>query len=204
MSSFGQIEDIADRTVIVDSVSKRFSACGARIGVVLSKNKELTENLLKLAQSRLCAPTLDQVGAAALYRLPPDYFDEVRAEFERRRNAVCEELSKIDGIVFSKPPGAFYITVKLPVDDAEEFLLWLLRHFDDKGETVMFTPAEDFYATEGLGRSEIRIAYVLNEKELRRATELIRLALSAWRRTRDTGKNAVKSVDFAPKSVRIG
>ncbi|MDR2356087.1 MAG: pyridoxal phosphate-dependent aminotransferase [Clostridiales Family XIII bacterium] len=183
MSGFGQIADIADRTVIIDSVSKRFSACGARIGVALSKNKDLMENLLKLAQSRLCAPTLDQVGAAALYRLPPDYFDAVRAEFERRRNAVCEELSKIDGAVFTKPPGAFYIMVKLPVDDAEEFLLWLLENFDDEGESVMFTPAEDFYATEGLGRSEIRIAYVLNERDLRRATELIRLALSAWRGT---------------------
>ncbi|MDR1247320.1 MAG: pyridoxal phosphate-dependent aminotransferase [Clostridiales Family XIII bacterium] len=182
MSSFGQIKDIADRTVIVDSVSKRFSACGARIGVALSKNRELTENLLKLAQSRLCAPTLDQLGSAALYRLPSDYFDDIRAEFERRRNAVCEELAKIDGVVFSKPPGAFYITVKLPVNDAEEFLLWLLQNFDDGGETVMFTPAEDFYATEGLGRSEIRIAYVLSESELRRAVELIRLALAAWNR----------------------
>ena len=162
MSSFGQIADIADRTVIIDSVSKRFSACGARVGAALSKNRELTENLMKLAQSRLCAPTVEQVGGAALYRLPPDYFDAIRAEFERRRDAVCEELSKIEGAVFSKPPGAFYITVKLPVDDAEEFLLWLLQNFDDGGETVMCTPAEDFYATEGLGRSEIRIAYVLN------------------------------------------
>jgi aspartate aminotransferase len=184
MSSFGQIPDIADRTVIVDSVSKRFSACGARVGLALSKNAELTENLLKLAQSRLCAPTLDQVGAAALYRLPEDYFDAVRAEFERRRDAVCEELSKIDGVVFSKPPGAFYITVKLPTDDAEAFLLWLLQNIDDRGETVMFTPAEDFYATEGLGRSEIRIAYVLCERDLRRAIELIRLALTAFRRER--------------------
>jgi aspartate aminotransferase len=189
MSSFGQIADIADRTVIIDSVSKRFSACGARVGAALSKNKDLMEHLLKLAQSRLCAPTLDQVGAAALDKLPPDYFDAVRAEFERRREAVCEELSKIDGAVFSKPPGAFYITVKLPVDDAEEFLLWLLQNYDDGGETVMFTPAEDFYATEGLGRSEIRIAYVLNEKDLRRATELIRLALAAWQ-ARCAGEDA--------------
>jgi aspartate aminotransferase len=184
LSSFGQIEDIADRTVIIDSVSKRFSACGARVGAALSKNAELMENLLKLAQSRLCAPTLDQIGAAALYRLPEGYFDAVRVEFERRRNAVCEELSKIEGVVFTKPPGAFYLTVKLPVDDAEAFLLWLLEHFDDRGETVMFTPAEDFYATEGLGRSEIRIAYVLCEQELRRAIELIRFALAAFRRLR--------------------
>ncbi|MDR2771449.1 MAG: pyridoxal phosphate-dependent aminotransferase [Clostridiales Family XIII bacterium] len=195
LSSFGQIEDITDRTVIIDSVSKRFSACGARIGVALSKNKDLMGNLLKLAQSRLCAPTLEQVGAAALYRLPPDYFNAVRAEFERRRNAVCEELSKIDGAVFSTPPGAFYITVKLPVDDAEAFLLWLLQNFDDGGETVMFTPAEDFYATEGLGRNEIRIAYVLNEKDLRRAIELIRLALSAWQNLRaDTTADAPRRI----------
>jgi aspartate aminotransferase len=183
LSSFGQIADIADRTVIVESVSKGFRACGARIGVALSKHGALMENLLKLAQGRLCAPTLDQLGSAALYRLPSDYFDDVRAEFERRRNAVCEELAKIDGAVFSTPPGAFYLTVKLPVDDAEKFLLWLLQNFDDGGETVMFTPAEDFYATKGLGRSEIRIAYVLKEHELRRAIELIRLALSAWRQS---------------------
>jgi aspartate aminotransferase len=186
MSSFGQIEGIADRTILVDSVSKRFSACGARIGTVLSKNRALMENLLKLAQSRLCAPTLDQIGSAALYRMPPSYFDEIRAEYERRRDAAYEELCKIDGIVCMKPPGAFYITAKLPVDDAEEFLLWLLQEFDDGNETVMFTPAEGFYATEGLGRSEIRIAYVLNERDLRRAVELIRLALAAWQRTRVT------------------
>jgi aspartate aminotransferase len=186
MSSFGQLSEIADRTILVDSVSKRFSACGARIGTVLSKNKPLMENLLKLAQSRLCAPTIDQIGSAALYRMPPEYFDEIRAEYQRRRDAVCEELSKIDGIVCMKPAGAFYITVKLPVENAEEFLLWLLQEFDDEDETVMFTPAEGFYATEGLGRSEIRIAYVLNEKDLRRAVELIRLALAAWRRTRVT------------------
>ncbi|MDR3295807.1 MAG: pyridoxal phosphate-dependent aminotransferase [Clostridiales Family XIII bacterium] len=182
ITSFGQIPDIADRVILVDSVSKRFSACGARIGTVLSKNRDLLESLLKLAQSRLCAPTLDQLGSAALYRMDPGYFTEIRAEFEKRRDAAYEELSKIDGIVCMKPPGAFYITAKLPVENAEEFLIWLLREFDDGNETVMFTPAEGFYATEGLGRSEIRIAYVLNEQDLRRGIELIRLALSAYRR----------------------
>ncbi|MDR1571860.1 MAG: pyridoxal phosphate-dependent aminotransferase [Clostridiales Family XIII bacterium] len=180
VSSFGQLGDIEDRTVIVDSVSKRFSACGARVGVALSKNRDLIGGMMKLAQSRLCAPTFDQIGSAALYRLGPEYFDGIRAEFERRRDAAYEELRKIDGIVCVKPPGAFYITAKLPVDDAEDFLIWLLENFDDAGETVMFTPAEGFYATPGLGRSEIRIAYVLNERDLRRAIELIRLALAAW------------------------
>ncbi|MDR0570009.1 MAG: pyridoxal phosphate-dependent aminotransferase [Clostridiales Family XIII bacterium] len=181
MSSFGQIARIADRTVLVDSVSKRFSACGARIGAVLSKNRELMDNILKLAQSRLCAPTLEQVGGAALYGLDPSYFDETREEYQRRRDAVCEELLKIEGVVCMKPPGAFYITVKLPVDNAEDFLIWLLREFDDDNETVMFTPAEGFYATEGMGRSEIRIAYVLKEADLRRAVQLIRLALEAYK-----------------------
>ncbi|MDR1135517.1 MAG: pyridoxal phosphate-dependent aminotransferase [Clostridiales Family XIII bacterium] len=181
LKSFGQLDNVADRTIIVDSASKRFSACGARIGSVLSKNKELLESLLKLAQSRLCAPTLDQIGCAALYGLEQSYFDEVRAIYEKRRDAVYEELKKIDGIICTKPSGSFYITVKLPVEDAEAFLLWLLCNFDDNNETVMFTPAEGFYATDGMGRSEIRIAYVLDETSLRRAIELIRLALDKYK-----------------------
>jgi aspartate aminotransferase len=180
MTSFGQIPEIADRTILVDSVSKRFSACGARVGAVLSKNTELMENILKLAQGRLCAPTLDQIGSAALYRLDPSYFDVIREEYQRRRDVVYTELRKIEGLVCTKPPGAFYITVKLPVDNAEEFLIWVLQEFDDNNETVMFTPAEDFYATKGMGLSEIRIAYVLKDADLKRAIELIRLALTAY------------------------
>ena len=182
MTSFGQYEDVADRVVIVDSVSKRFSACGARIGSIITKNAELHSNLIKLAQGRLSCPTLDQVGSAALYNLDPSYFNEVKIEYEHRRNVVYDELSKIEGIVCEKPSGSFYITCKLPVDNAEDFLIWILENFDDKGETVMFAPAEGFYATPGLGRSEMRIAYVLKEADMLRGIELIRLGLEAYKK----------------------
>ncbi len=178
--SFGQLDDIADRVVIVDSVSKRWSACGARIGAAISKNDELMQSLLKLAQGRLCCSTLDQIGAAALYRMPKSYYDEAKAEYEGRRDAAYEEISKIPGVVCQKPAGAFYMTVKLPVDDVEDFLMFLLKEFDDNGETVMFAPAAGFYANKGLGQDELRIAYVLTADKMRRASELIKLGLEAY------------------------
>ena len=181
VTSFGMLEDIADRVVIVDSVAKRFSACGARVGCVMSKNDELMSGILKLAQGRLCCPTLEQVGAAALYRLDKSYYDEAKAEYEGRRNAAYEELSQIPGIVCQKPGGAFYLTCKLPVEDAEDFLMFLLKEFDDNGETVMFAPAAGFYATEGLGKNEMRIAYVLNQDSMRRGAELIKLGIEAYK-----------------------
>ena len=181
VTSFGMLDDLADRVVIVDSVSKRFSACGARVGCIISKNEELMSGVLKLAQGRLCCPTLEQVGAAALYRMDKSYYDEARAEYEGRRNAAYEELSQIPGVVCQKPGGAFYLTCKLPVEDAEDFLMFLLKEFDDKGETVMFAPAAGFYATEGLGKNEMRIAYVLNQDSMRRGAELIRLGIEAYK-----------------------
>ena len=180
VTSFGMLEDLADRVVIIDSVSKRFSACGARVGCVMSKNREFMEAVLKLAQGRLCCPTLDQIGAAALYRMDPSYYEQARAEYEGRRNAAYEEISQIPGVVCQKPGGAFYLTCKLPVDNVEDFLMFLLKEFDDNGETVMFAPAEGFYVTEGLGRDEMRIAYVLNQKDMRRGAELIRLGIEAY------------------------
>lgn len=180
VTSFGMIKGLEDRVILVDSVSKRFSACGARIGCIAAKNKELLDNLMKIAQGRLCSPTVDQIGAAALYRLPKSYYDEVRAEYEGRRDVVYEELMKIPGVVCRKPGGAFYLTAKLPVDNVESFLMFLLTEFEDKGETVMFAPAEGFYATPGLGREEMRIAYVLNKKDMARGVELIRLGIEAY------------------------
>ncbi len=182
MTSFGQFEDAADQVIIVDSISKRFSACGARVGCVITKNRELYANLMKLAQGRLCAATLEQLGAIALYRLDPSYFDEVRREYQRRRDVVCEGLRSIEGVVCEIPGGSFYVTCRLPVPDAEEFLIWLLEEFDYRGETVMFAPAEGFYATPGLGKSEMRIAYVLKEEDLRRSIEIIRQALEAYKK----------------------
>jgi len=178
--SFGQIESAKDRVIIVDSVSKRHSACGARIGFLLSKNKEFMANVMKIAQGRLCVSTVDQVGAAALFRLPLSYYDEVKAEYCGRRDVVYEELMKIPGVVCQKPGGSFYITAKLPVADVEDFLMFLLEEFEDNGETVMFAPAAGFYATEGLGKDEMRIAYVLNQADMRRAVELIRLGIEAY------------------------
>ena len=182
VTSFGMLDDVADRVIIIDSVSKRFSACGARIGSVISKNDELMGAILKLAQGRLCSPTLDQIGSAALYRIDRSYYDEMRAEYEARRNAAYEEISKIPGVVCTKPGGAFYLMAKLPVDDIEDFLMFLLTEFEDKGETVMFAPGEGFYMTPGMGKNEIRIAYVLDVDSMRRGAELIALGLEAYKK----------------------
>lgn len=178
--SFGQVKDVEDRVIIIDSVSKRFSACGARIGLLVSKNQEFMSNVMKIAQGRLCVSTVDQVGAAALFRMPASYYDEVKAEYCGRRDVVYEELMKIPGVICQKPGGAFYMTAKLPVDSVEDFLMFLLTEFDDNGETVMFAPAEGFYATPGLGKDEMRIAYVLNQADMRRGVELIRLGIEAY------------------------
>lgn len=180
VTSFGMLPEYADRVIIIDSVSKRFSACGARIGFLISKNKEFMSNAMKLAQARLCVSTVDQVGSAGLFRLPMSYYDKVKAEYCGRRDVVYEEMTKIPGVVCQKPGGAFYMTVKLPVDDVEDFLMFMLTEFEDNGETAMFAPAAGFYATPGCGKDEIRIAYVLNQKDMRRGAELIRLGIEAY------------------------
>ena len=166
---------------MVDSVSKRFSSCGARVGAMISRNQELMAQAMKICQGRLCAATLDQVGAAAMYReLPAEYYTSVREEYRRRRDTVVESLSKIPGVRFSHPEGAFYVMATLPVDDAEKLQYFLLEEFEDHGETVMYTPAESFYATPGKGRNEIRIAYVTNPAELARSIELLGLGIAAY------------------------
>lgn len=180
VSSFGMIDDMRDRVVIVDSVSKRFSACGARVGCIASRNSDLMDAVMKLAQGRLCCPTLDQIGAAALYSLDASYYGDTRREYEARRDAAYQEMIKIPGVVCEKPGGAFYMMAKLPIDDVDDFLMFMLREFDDNGETAMFAPAEGFYATPGLGENEIRIAYVLEPEKMRRGVELIRLGLAEY------------------------
>ncbi|MBM7614106.1 pyridoxal phosphate-dependent aminotransferase [Alkaliphilus hydrothermalis] len=179
-TSFGNIEEIQDRVIIVDSVSKRYSACGARIGSLASKNKDLMKQILKLCQGRLCVPTLEQIGAVELYKTPEDYFESVNQEYDKRRNIVFEGLQDIPGVVCEKPTGAFYVVAKLPVDDAEKFTIWMLREFDVDGETVMVAPAEGFYATPGLGRDEIRIAYILNEDDLKKAMSILKKAVAEY------------------------
>lgn len=178
--SFGQIDDIADRVIITDSISKRYSACGARIGSIACKNKDLMKEILKLCQSRLCVPTIEQIGAAALINVTDEYFEEVVEEYKKRRDIVYNCLQEMDGVLCKQPHGAFYIIAKLPVENAEDFVVWLLREFDVDGETVMMAPAEGFYATEGLGRDEVRLSYVLNENDLKRSMEIIKKGLEVY------------------------
>jgi aspartate aminotransferase len=178
--SFGNIKEIEDRVIIVDSVSKRYSACGARIGSIASKNKDLMRNILKLCQGRLCVPTLEQIGATKLYETDKSYFEEVNLEYKNRRDTLYSKLIKIEGVSCQKPTGAFYIIAKLPVDDAEVFVKWMLEEFDLDGETVMMAPAEGFYKTKGLGRDEARLAYILNEKDLIRSVEILEAGLKAY------------------------
>ena len=181
MTSFGQYEDVEDRVIVIDSVSKRFSACGARIGCLVCKNEEYMAQVMKIAMGRLCCPTLEMVGATALYELDPSFFDEVRAEYEHRRNASYEALKKIPGVVCEKPGGAFYITCALPVESAEDLLVFLLKEFRDNNETVMYAPAEGFYATEGIGKNELRIAYILKAEDMVRGIELLGKGIEAYK-----------------------
>ena len=179
--TMGRYRDIDDNLVIIDSVSKRFSACGARVGCVVTRNKELQAALLKMCQSRLAVATMDQVGAAALYSVDQDFYDANRAEYIRRRDLVYDRLKAIDGVVVTKPQGAFYIMAALPVDDTHKFQNWLLTHFEDNGDTVMFAPGGPFYETPGKGVNEVRIAYVLCLEDLTRAMDLLEKGIAQYR-----------------------
>ena len=179
-TSFGNLKQVEDRVIIIDSVSKRYSACGARIGSIASKNKELIAQIMKLCQGRLCVPTLEQIGAVELYKTPVSYFKEVNEEYRKRRDVLYSELMKVDGVICEKPTGAFYVVAKLPVDNAEDFVKWMLTEFRVDNETVMATPAEGFYATPGLGRDEIRLAYILKEEDLRKAARILKEGLEAY------------------------
>ena len=173
--------DAAENIAVVDSVSKRFSATGSRVGALVSRNKELMGEAVKICQGRLCIATLDQLGAAAMYNtLTPEYYADVCAEYHRRREAIVTALKKLPGVTFNDPEGAFYLMASLPVDDAEKLQYFLLEEFEDHGETVMFAPGEGFYATPGKGRNEIRIAYVTNPEDLTRAVELLGLGIEAY------------------------
>jgi len=169
-----------DLVVVVDSVSKRYSLCGVRIGNVVSKNRELMDALLRFGQARLCPPTLGQYACTALTEVPKSYIEGVIAEYGKRRDVVYEAMASISGVVVRKPEGAFYLCARLPVDDTNAFAEFLVRDFDLDGETVMIAPADGFYATPGLGRDEVRLAYVLEEKKLRRAMEIFSKAIAAY------------------------
>ena len=180
LHSFSKFDYGQENLILIDSVSKRFSACGARIGALLSRNRALMENAMKYAQARLSVATLDQVGAAALYGVDPSYFEATREEYQHRRDVCYRKLLEIPGVVTTEPKGAFYTMAKLPVDNAEEFQMYLLKEFSDRDETVMFAPGSGFYATEGAGLSEIRIAYVRCAEELERALDLLRIAIERY------------------------
>lgn len=183
LQSLGEFADAAENVVVIDTVSKRFSACGARVGCIISRNKELLSQAMKYCQARLSVATLDQIASAALYDVGPEYFAAVREEYKRRRDTVMKKLQEIPGVICKCPKGAFYIMAALPVDDADTFQKWLLEEFDNKGDTVMFAPGEPFYATPGKGKNEIRIAYILKQADLERAMDLLALGIKKYNET---------------------
>ena len=180
--TMAHFDDIQDNLVIIDSVSKRFSACGARVGAVITKNKELQQAILKFCQSRLSVATIDQLGAAALYSVNSDFFRRSKEEYKHRRDTVIEGLRKIPGVVVEVPMGAFYVMASLPVDDSDKFQKWLLEEFDDNGDTVMFAPGAPFYETPGKGINEVRIAYVLNRQDLSRAMDVLASGIAVYQK----------------------
>ncbi|MDA3813163.1 MAG: pyridoxal phosphate-dependent aminotransferase [Candidatus Cloacimonetes bacterium] len=183
-TSILDIKKMEQLAIMVDSISKRYSACGARIGCLVSRNKEFIASAIKFAQARLCPPTIDQLAANAAIDIEEEYFKKIISEYEKRRNLVFEELQKIEDVICIKPKGAFYIIAKLPIDDSEHFAKWMLEEFSYENETVMFAPAEGFYATPGLGKNEIRIAYILNENDLKKAMKIFRKGLKEYKNRR--------------------
>ena len=173
-------DGLDDHAIIIDSVSKRYSMCGARIGFLVSKNNEFIATALKFAQARLSPPTYAQIASEAALDTPDSYFEEVKTEYVARRNILIAELEKIEGIKIARPQGAFYCIAELPIKDADHFAQWLLEDFRVDNETVMVAPAAGFYATEGLGKNQIRIAYVLDQDSLKRAVHILGEALKSY------------------------
>ncbi|WP_312652212.1 pyridoxal phosphate-dependent aminotransferase [Proteiniclasticum sp.] len=180
-----EIEDISQRVILIDSISKRYSACGARIGLVASKNKEIIDAIMKLAQSRLCVPTLEQIGAATLYETPQSYFDEVKKEYQARRDVLFEGISAIKDVQVKKPTGAFYMIIGLPIKNAENFCKWILEEYSYENTTLMMAPAEGFYLTEGLGVNEVRLSYCINIEDLKLAVKILESALIRYKETQE-------------------
>lgn len=176
-----QEESLSDHAIIIDSVSKRYSMCGARIGCMVSKNKAVIQTALKFAQARLSPPTLAQIASEAALDTPQSYFDDVIEEYVDRRNTLITELNKIEGLKVANPKGAFYCIAELPIKNSDKFAQWLLESFDVDGETVMVAPAAGFYSTPGVGMNQIRIAYVLNKDSLIKAVNIIKEALKVYK-----------------------
>ena len=174
------LEGIDQNVILIDSVSKRYSMCGARIGALISKNKEVMAAAMKFAQARLSPPTLAQIASEAALQTPNEYFTEVVDEYVERRNITVDGLNAIPGVFCPKPKGAFYCIASFPVDSAERFCQWLLEDFEYQGETVMMAPASGFYATPGLGQNEARIAYILEKESLKKAVKCLEEALKFY------------------------
>jgi aspartate aminotransferase len=178
------LEGLEQHVILLDTISKRYSACGGRIGAFVTKNKAVYDAAMKFAQARLSPPTFAQIAGEAAVDLPDNYFDEVKAEYLNRRNVLVERLNKIPGVLCPNPGGAFYAMAKLPVESAEEFCKWLLESFSYNNETVMMAPASGFYATKGLGLNEVRFAYVLNTEDINKAMDCLENALETYNSTK--------------------
>jgi aspartate aminotransferase len=178
------LRDVDDHVVLMDTISKRYSACGGRIGALVTKNKDILHTVLKFAQARLSPPGLAQILGEAAVDLPENYFDETKAEYHKRRDTLVKRLNAIPGVFCPNPGGAFYAMARLPIDDADHFCQWLLESFTYKGSTVMLAPASGFYGTQGLGKQEVRLAYVLNCTALNEAMDCLEAALEAYPGTR--------------------
>ncbi len=179
--SFAKVPEISDRVILIDSVSKRYSACGTRVGCIASKNKQLIEQIMKLCQGRLSVATIEQIGVSSFANVSTEYSKKVFEEYSKRRDIVYNALSQMEGVICNKPCGAFYVIAKLPIDDAEKFAKFLLTEFSINNETVMVSPAGGFYVTEGLGTNEVRISYVLKEENLYVAMNIIKEGLIQYR-----------------------
>jgi aspartate aminotransferase len=174
------VKGIEQNAIMIDSVSKRYSMCGARIGCIVSKNKEVMATAMKFAQARLSPPTFEQIASEAALDTPQSYFDEVINEYRERRDTLVTELNTIEGLTVATPKGAFYCIARLPVDNADAFAQWLLESYDSNGETVMVAPAAGFYSTPGVGLNEIRIAYVLKKEDLIQSVAILKAAITAY------------------------
>ena len=174
------VPGLEENAIMIDSVSKRYSMCGARIGCIVSKNKEVMTTAMKFAQARLSPPTYAQIASEAALDTPQSYFDDVISEYRERRDTLISELQKIDGLTVATPKGAFYCIAKLPIDNADKFAQWLLESYDLNGETVMVAPAAGFYSTPGVGLDEVRIAYVLKKEDLIKSVQILKEAIKAY------------------------
>jgi aspartate aminotransferase len=179
-TSVMSLNGLEENSIVIDSVSKRYSMCGARIGCIVSKNKTFIKTAIKFAQARLSPPTYALIASEAALDTPQSYFDDVKAEYVERRNTLVNELQKIEGVKVANPKGAFYCVAELPVSDTDDFAQWILEKFNYNNETVMVAPASGFYSTKGEGKNQIRMAYVLNKKDLIKSVEILKFALKEY------------------------